>query len=226
MPWPNTSKPWFLRRTKNLGKRSHDLGWVIRAPHIPLPKAWGKLNWHLGVFIAGSSSSTLDYRPPRHAIKLHSMRICVRSMFHPFIHCVREPLAWLNYAWYKTGLKPSIYFHLQHAKDLMSAAETRGGQAFIFQKWSSRIQRALDEANKDNDLIYHARVPDLSTLPALGKHAVAKATDFAEPLSSNFQGETNLRAGSRFAPIQWEMALLCKIRISPGSPASHLQESL
>ena len=91
----------------------------------------------------------------------------------------------------------------------MSAAETRGGQAFIFQKWSSRIQRALDEANKDNDLIYHARVPDLSTLPALGKHAVAKATDFAEPLSSNFQGETNLRTGSRFAPIQWETALLC-----------------
>merc|ERR1719210_820273 len=36
-------------------------------------------------------------------------------------------------------------------------------------------------------MIYHARIPDLSSLTPLGKHAVAKATDFSAPLSSNFQ---------------------------------------
>ena len=39
-------------------------------------------------------------------------------------------------------------------------------------------------------MIYHARIPDLSSLPALGKHAVAKPTDFSTPLSQNFQGKT------------------------------------
>ena len=77
----------------------------------------------------------------------------------------------------------------QHAKDLMSAAETRGGSAFVHQTWVNRIKRALEEANKDNDLIYHARIPDLSSLPALGKAPVAKPTPIASSMSSNFTGE-------------------------------------
>ncbi len=77
---------------------------------------------------------------------------------------------------------------LQHAKDLMIAADTRSGGTFIFKDYNGRIQRALKDAEKDNDLIYHARVPDVKTLAVVGKAAVAKSTPPASPMSSNFTG--------------------------------------
>ena len=57
----------------------------------------------------------------------------------------------------------------QHAKSLIEKAETRGGYTFLFQSDSKRIGRALEEAKKDNNFIYHAKVPELAQLSAIGK---------------------------------------------------------
>ena len=57
----------------------------------------------------------------------------------------------------------------QHAKSLIEKAETRGGYTFLFQNDSKRIGRALEEAKKDNNFIYHAKVPELAQLSAIGK---------------------------------------------------------
>ena len=34
--------------------------------------------------------------------------------------------------------------------------------------WGKRSDRALTEAKKDNDFIYHERIPDIKTLNAIG----------------------------------------------------------
>ena len=45
---------------------------------------------------------------------------------------------------------------------------------------------ALAEAKKDNDFIYHERVPDPKNLPAIGKAALAKALPVPDRLSQGF----------------------------------------
>ena len=71
----------------------------------------------------------------------------------------------------------------------MAAAETRGGYTFIFEDYFKRIYRALEEAEKDNNFIYHAKIPEQSALPAVGKAVVAKSTPFnAGNMSSGFTG--------------------------------------
>ncbi|XP_053408218.1 programmed cell death 6-interacting protein-like isoform X3 [Mercenaria mercenaria] len=75
---------------------------------------------------------------------------------------------------------------LRHAKELMAAAATRGGLSFNFKNEQGKIQRELDAAQKDNDFIYHDKVPDVKTLPALGKLAVAKPLPIQEKYSTSF----------------------------------------
>ncbi|KAK7480996.1 hypothetical protein BaRGS_00027811 [Batillaria attramentaria] len=75
---------------------------------------------------------------------------------------------------------------LQHAMELMTASQTRGGATFAFRNEIGKIQRALESAKKDNDFIYHDKIPDLKTLGAIGKAAVAKAAPVAKPMSSKF----------------------------------------
>ena len=70
----------------------------------------------------------------------------------------------------------------------MSAAETRGGYTFIFDDYFKRIYRALEEAEKDNNFIYHAKIPDLGNLSSIGKAVVAKPTPYTEKQSANFTG--------------------------------------
>lgn len=71
----------------------------------------------------------------------------------------------------------------------MAAAATRGGVSFCFKNEQGKIQRELEAAQKDNDFIYHDKVPDVKTLPALGKLAVAKPLPIPEKFSTNFVGE-------------------------------------
>ncbi|KAL4229283.1 Rhophilin [Mactra antiquata] len=75
---------------------------------------------------------------------------------------------------------------LKHAKELMAAASTRGGISFNFKNEQGKIQRELEAAQKDNDFIYHDKVPDVKTLPALGKAAVAKPLPVPEKFSTSF----------------------------------------
>ncbi|KAK7092226.1 programmed cell death 6-interacting protein-like isoform X2 [Littorina saxatilis] len=75
---------------------------------------------------------------------------------------------------------------LQHAMELMNASQTRGGTTFCFRNEVGKLQRALESAKKDNDFIYHDKIPDLKSLPSIGKAAVAKASPVANPMSTKF----------------------------------------
>jgi programmed cell death 6-interacting protein len=76
---------------------------------------------------------------------------------------------------------------LKHAKELMLAADSRGGQTFIFADVQKRIVRALQDAEKDNDFIYHARIPEVTSLTPITKAVVAKSTPVSTPMSQQFK---------------------------------------
>ena len=42
--------------------------------------------------------------------------------------------------------------------------------------WVTRANRALTDAKKDNDFIYHERIPDQKNLTAIGRASVVKPT--------------------------------------------------
>lgn len=52
----------------------------------------------------------------------------------------------------------------------------------------SKIQRNLTEAKKDNDFIYHERIPDPKSLEPVGKAMLAKVISLPEKLGTNFKG--------------------------------------
>lgn len=54
---------------------------------------------------------------------------------------------------------------------------------------SDKISRALTAAKKDNDFIYHDRIPDLKDLEPIGKASLVKATPVTVPLSQKFTGK-------------------------------------
>jgi len=70
----------------------------------------------------------------------------------------------------------------------MAAAEAHSGPAFLFADIQKRLLRALQDAEKDNDFIYHAKIPEISSLTAIPKAAVAKSTPVSSPMSSQFKG--------------------------------------
>ncbi len=70
----------------------------------------------------------------------------------------------------------------------MQAADNRAGGEFLHAREKSRIADALKSAKKDNDFIYHAIVPDVKSLPAIGKAVVAKPLPLSAPMSSKFTG--------------------------------------
>ena len=50
--------------------------------------------------------------------------------------------------------------------------------------WLRRIEKALTEAKKDNDFIYHERIPEEKNLTPVGKAAVAKPTPLSGRLGT------------------------------------------
>lgn len=73
--------------------------------------------------------------------------------------------------------------HLTKARELISAANC----AQLFPEDVNKVQRAYDAAKKDNDFIYHERIPDVKTLPGLGKAALSKPLPLSSPLAQNFR---------------------------------------
>lgn len=57
----------------------------------------------------------------------------------------------------------------------------------MFVEYATKIQRNLTEAKKNNDFIYHERVPDVKSLPPLGKAMLAKQLPLPERFSANFK---------------------------------------
>jgi len=67
---------------------------------------------------------------------------------------------------------------LEYAKTLLAAGAERGGNGELVRckEWIKKVERALADARKDNDFIYHERIPDIKNLSAIAKAAVAKPT--------------------------------------------------
>jgi len=67
---------------------------------------------------------------------------------------------------------------LQYAMELFTAAASRSGKSNLggSADWNKRSDRALTEAKKDNDFIYHERIPDIKALQPIGRAPVVKAT--------------------------------------------------
>ena len=76
----------------------------------------------------------------------------------------------------------------QHAIDLFKLAQQRTGDLTLHQTYVNQSQKALTEAKKDNDFIYHERVPDVKMLEPIGKAPLAKIMPLSDRLSANFKG--------------------------------------
>lgn len=66
-------------------------------------------------------------------------------------------------------------------------AQAKSGRV-IFQDLMNKASRNLTEVKKDNDFIYHERIPDLKSLEPIGKVQLAKILPVAQPMSQNFKG--------------------------------------
>uniref|UniRef100_A0A4W6CZ46 Programmed cell death 6 interacting protein n=1 Tax=Lates calcarifer TaxID=8187 RepID=A0A4W6CZ46_LATCA len=75
---------------------------------------------------------------------------------------------------------------LQHAAELVKTVASRYDEYVSVKDLSDKINRALTAAKKDNDFIYHDRVPEVKDLEHIGKAALVKATTITPPLSQKF----------------------------------------
>lgn len=75
---------------------------------------------------------------------------------------------------------------LQHAAELVKTVASRYDEYVSVKDLSDKINRALAAAKKDNDFIYHDRVPEVKDLEHIGKAALVKATAITPPLSQKF----------------------------------------
>ncbi|XP_071889204.1 programmed cell death 6-interacting protein isoform X3 [Anas platyrhynchos] len=75
---------------------------------------------------------------------------------------------------------------LQHAADLIKTVASRYDEYINVKDLVDKINRALTAAKKDNDFIYHDRVPDLKDLEPIGKASLVKSTPVVVPLSQKF----------------------------------------
>lgn len=78
---------------------------------------------------------------------------------------------------------------LEHASELIKAAQSRSGKTQFFADYATKIERNLTDAKKDNDFIYHERIPDAKNLPPLGKALLAKQLPMPEKFSANFKDQ-------------------------------------
>ncbi|KAJ8273020.1 hypothetical protein GJAV_G00096480 [Gymnothorax javanicus] len=75
---------------------------------------------------------------------------------------------------------------LQHATELVKTVASRYDEYVNVKDLSDKISRALTAAKKDNDFIYHDRVPEVKDLEHIGKAALVKATPVQVPMSQKF----------------------------------------
>ncbi|KAM3857910.1 programmed cell death 6-interacting protein isoform 2-T2 [Diretmus argenteus] len=75
---------------------------------------------------------------------------------------------------------------LQHAAQLVKTVASSYDEYVSVKDLSDKINRALTAAKKDNDFIYHDRVPEVKDLEHIGKAVLVKATAATPPLSQKF----------------------------------------
>lgn len=66
-------------------------------------------------------------------------------------------------------------------------AEQRGGKEFQVKQQLTTVQNAYEKAKKENDYVYHERIPDYKTLSPIERAAIAKATPIKLPISEDFR---------------------------------------
>lgn len=71
--------------------------------------------------------------------------------------------------------------------ELFKQAQQRANKPSLFDELLNKAERNLAEAKKDNDFIYHERIPDVKSLEPIGKAQPAKALPVGQPLSQNFK---------------------------------------
>jgi len=81
--------------------------------------------------------------------------------------------------------------------ELFKSAQQRSNKPNLFQDYANKAQRNLTEVKKDNDFIYHERIPDIKNVEAIGKASVAKLLPLPEVFSADFKG-------SRLISIRYE----------------------
>ncbi len=80
---------------------------------------------------------------------------------------------------------------LQHATELVKTAASRYDEYVNVKDLSDKITRALTAAKKDNDFIYHDRVPEVKDLEHIGKASLVKSTAIQTALSQKFTGQND-----------------------------------
>uniref|UniRef100_A0A3Q3EV25 Programmed cell death 6-interacting protein n=1 Tax=Kryptolebias marmoratus TaxID=37003 RepID=A0A3Q3EV25_KRYMA len=75
---------------------------------------------------------------------------------------------------------------LQHAAELVKTVASRYDEYVSVKDLTDKINRALVAAKKDNDFIYHDRVPEIKDLEHIGKATLVKSTAITPPLSQKF----------------------------------------
>ncbi|CAH2283538.1 programmed cell death 6-interacting isoform X1 [Pelobates cultripes] len=75
---------------------------------------------------------------------------------------------------------------LQHASDLVKTVASRYDEYVNVKDLADKVSRALTAAKKDNDFIYHDKVPDLKELEAIGKASIVKPSPVVIPLSQKY----------------------------------------
>jgi len=79
---------------------------------------------------------------------------------------------------------------LNQSIDILKQAQTRAGNPNFFADYVNKATRLVAQAKKDNDFIYHERVPEPSALSPIDKVAsarLAKQTPLPEKLSTHFR---------------------------------------
>ncbi|XP_029115695.1 programmed cell death 6-interacting protein-like isoform X2 [Scleropages formosus] len=75
---------------------------------------------------------------------------------------------------------------LQLAAELLKTVKSRYEEYVNAKNLTDKVSRALTAAKKDNDFIYHDRVPETRDLERIGKAALVKPTAIQVPLSQKF----------------------------------------
>lgn len=82
----------------------------------------------------------------------------------------------------------SLIWSIQHAAELVKTVASRYDEYVSVKDLTDKINRSLTAAKKDNDFIYHDRVPEVKDLEQIGKAALVKPTAITPPLSQKFSG--------------------------------------
>ncbi|XP_011505396.1 PREDICTED: programmed cell death 6-interacting protein [Ceratosolen solmsi marchali] len=76
---------------------------------------------------------------------------------------------------------------LELAVEMFKSAQTKSNKLLMYQDYYNKAIKNLNDAKKDNDFIYHERIPDINNLSTISKASVAKLLPLPDNFSLNFQ---------------------------------------